>query len=385
MNGDGFGVGWYHTNVATCPYEESVHPFHTKGFHGSDEHKGSSQTLAAVFKDTQPAWNNANLREICMATRSDCIIAHVRAASKNTGVSQANCHPFKAGRLLFCHNGRIDNFSLIRRAMMAHLSDEAYVAVRGTTDSECIFAMILTYLARDDSGEPSPFVQTTTFGHSRIAAAIKKTLRTIEIMLHEHGLTEGYCTFNFSCTDGESVVVTRFCDKSPDIPPPSLYFAYGNAQRLYSELTSEDPVSFVSQQSSSDDSSLDKADSDNGSDTDSETTYNEKPVLLDKLESRPGRLFPDVDAQTACFIVASNPLTRTHTWHPMPRNSIMWCTRGSPPELRLLRLRSRTASMLRTHLPTKGDLGFSIVSTPPTLKDLEFMNLTESDIVGQAA
>ena len=72
VNADGFGVGWYH--------EHSAKP--------------------ALFKDTEPAWSNSNLREICNVTKSRCIIAHVRAASPGMGVHLPNVHPFKAGRLL---------------------------------------------------------------------------------------------------------------------------------------------------------------------------------------------------------------------------------------------------------------------------------------------
>jgi predicted glutamine amidotransferase len=110
MNGDGFGVGWYHTNHAVLPNVVANGVTATPILA-----KNKNTRLAAVFKDTQPAWNCLNLRELCLATSSDCIIAHVRAASKFTGISQANCHPFKAGRLLFCHNGRIDSFPRIRR------------------------------------------------------------------------------------------------------------------------------------------------------------------------------------------------------------------------------------------------------------------------------
>ena len=63
----------------------------------------------------------------------------------------------------------------------------------------------------------------------------------------------------------------------------------------------------------------------------------EMPIDLLMRESLPGLQYGDVDPANATFVVASNPLTNTHTWNPMPRNSIMWCTRGHAPELRLLR------------------------------------------------
>jgi glutamine amidotransferase len=329
MNGDGFGVGWYHSNVAICPHLNGGNNF----LH--------DEPRAAVFKDTQPAWNNVNLKEICLATRSHCIIAHVRAASAGTGVSQANCHPFKCGRLLFCHNGRIDSYSKIKRHFINQVIDEMFYNMHGTTDSECIFALLLTHLAKD--GGESPMTQTTPFGHKRLVSALKKTLRQIEKLLLECDIVTGFSTCNFSLTDGDTVVVTRFCDKSPEVPPPSLYFAYGNAQHLYQELTSDDPVLFVQQLSEGDSEHGGSAHGD-GTDSDVSVDFIETTVDLGTHLSLPGTVYADVEPSEASFIVASNPLTKTHTWHPMPKNSVMWCTRGSHPELRLLKGRPSTVS-----------------------------------------
>jgi glutamine amidotransferase len=349
MNGDGFGVGWYHTNAAlvattdVVSHDGSVSLTPPSGDNAPNGHNGIDNTItkAAVFKDISPAWSNENLREICLATKSNCIMAHVRAASRNTGISHPNCHPFKAGRLLFCHNGRIDQFTSIRRRFLEQVSDEAFENIRGTTDSECIFALILTNLDNDGSMEGSPYAQTKSYGSKRLVAALKKTLHQIERFMEQVGMTQGYSTCNFSLTDGNTMVATRFCDKSPDIPPPSLYFAFGTAQHLYHELTNEKAeLLLASDKASSEDSEKDETASIDSDDSGSNaSTYDEKAIYLEGHESRPGKVMVDVDPTTASFIVASNPLTKTHTWHPMPRNSIMWCTRGMHPELRLLRHR----------------------------------------------
>ena len=357
MNGDGFGVGWYHTNPAirsapdadanccaglnhssTTMDTNATMNGSTNGH--SETENCTCSTKAAVFKDISPAWNNENLREICLATSSNCIMAHVRAASKNTGISHPNCHPFKAGRLLFCHNGRIDQFASIRRRFLEQVTDEAFENIRGTTDSECIFALFLTNLEEDDFAEGSPYAQMKPFGAKRLVAALKRTLHQIENFLEELGLTEGYSTCNFSVTDGDTMVVTRFCDKNPDIPPPSLYFAFGTAKHLYHELTNENGPPFSTPRISTEESDKEETSSVDSDQSGSSTSnYDEKAIHLEGHESRPGKVLVDVDPTTASFIVASNPLTKTHTWHPMPRNSIMWCTRGKHPELRLLRRR----------------------------------------------
>jgi Glutamine amidotransferase domain len=159
---------------------------------GIDE-DGNPVASAAVFKDVFPAWNNMNLRELCMATSSNCIMAHVRAASKGTGISHQNCHPFKAGRLMFCHNGRVFEFFRFRRRFKELLSDEAYNSIMGTTDSEVIFALLLTYLAKDGHNEGvSPFDQTKPFGmlacfgpRPHVAAALSETGRLASLRVSQ--------------------------------------------------------------------------------------------------------------------------------------------------------------------------------------------------------
>ena len=391
MNGDGFGVGWYHSH--TYVDKSSHHHLQntiittttTNGHsnNGSKE-KGSDPSTdtttdcqqkknvrsAAVFKDVLPAWNNINLKEICQATSSDCMMAHVRAASKGSGVSQQNCHPFKAGRLMFCHNGRIDSFVLLRRRFHALLSDEAYLGIRGSTDSEFIFALILTILSDDGKSEISPMEQTTPFEHNRLIAALKKVLRMIEDVQEQAGLDKGFNTCNFALTDGETMVVTRYCDKSPTVPAPSLYFAYGYAQDLYHEITEEEPQPIVNGISHHHSSGVDvahsygKQHSSNGStagssngdidgasvNTNSEDEENGdedmEPVKLKYALSTPGRIFGDIDPKMACLVVCSTPLTRTHSWHRIPANAILYYKRGCFPELRLLKTRHQTLSMI---------------------------------------
>ena len=377
INGDGFGCGWYHHNAAYYKPADVAHdggltattvansqaaPNSNNNNNSTAEEnpntpKGVVHAQAAIFKDIQPAWNNTNLRELCLATSSNCIMAHVRAASKGTGISQQNCHPFKGGRLLFCHNGRLHQFAQYRRKFLEHIADEVYSNIYGNTDSEIVFHLVLTNLmaTADCPEHANPLHQKTPFGAKRLVAAIKRTLNQIEAFYESLGLgqTEGvYNTCNFSITDGDTMVVTRFCDKSPEIPPPSLYFAYGTASSLYRELTHDEapppPTPAFQSMDSEVTDDTESVDSGNTSSVGLEEDWAEKWAerrvgLLNSL-SRPGKVMEQVNPVTASFIVASNPLTKTHTWHPMPRNSIMWCTRGKHPEMRKLIRRKSMAN-----------------------------------------
>lgn len=301
VNADGFGVGWY--NQLGLP--------------------------PAVFRGTEPAWSNNNLREICSVTKSSCVVAHVRAASPGMGVHLPNVHPFKAGRLLFCHNGAIQQFKLIRRKLLNQVTDEAYHGIKGTTDSEVAFALILTNLAKDGMGHDSPYEQTESFGHDRLYHAVKRTIRQIEHVLKESGIqsmTDVPSRMNFSLTDGETVICSRFCDRYPEFAPPSLYFAYGDAEQMHRELCDEENNFVV-----------------NSSDEGTEESEMEDQEHLDAVEkdlsqqpSLPGKLLSQVDPLSCAFIVSSDPLTKSSSeisWHRIAANSILCYTRGSIPRL----------------------------------------------------
>jgi predicted glutamine amidotransferase len=114
-NGDGFGVGWY----------------------GSRETPG-------VFRSTEPAWNDRNLRDLAAHLASPRIFAHIRAAI-GSPVQQTNCHPFRHGRWLWMHNGFIDGFHVMKRDLALAVDPELFPDIEGTTDTEMLLFLALTF------------------------------------------------------------------------------------------------------------------------------------------------------------------------------------------------------------------------------------------------
>ena len=203
MNADGFGLGWY----------------------GCDEATGTS---AAIFRSITPAWSNRNLRELAGVVRSRCCFAHVRAATPGSVVSEENTHPFRFGRLLFQHNGHIEGFSRVKRRVTELLPDDLYAWVAGSTDSEYCFALLLAQLEAPGRAE--------RFEVAELEFAVLRTLAILKALGDEEHVVEGFSTCNFALTDGASVVITRYCDKAPLVPPPSLYFTFRAAADLRSSL-----------------------------------------------------------------------------------------------------------------------------------------------------
>ena len=119
-NGDGFGVGWY------------------------DHHDSPG-----LYRNLRPAWNDPNLLDLCEHVRSPLFLAHIRAAT-STPVQQTNCHPFRHRNWLFVHNGVVRQFERLQRDMAMAIDPSLYNRVRGSTDSELMFFLALTFGLADD-------------------------------------------------------------------------------------------------------------------------------------------------------------------------------------------------------------------------------------------
>jgi glutamine amidotransferase len=115
INGDGFGLGWYGT--AQWP---------------------------GLYRSVAPAWSDRNLRELCTQLETPLYVAHVRA-STGAPVQETNCHPFRHGRWLFVHNGYVDGYSQLRRELMFAVDPALFGGIQGTTDSELLFYLALTF------------------------------------------------------------------------------------------------------------------------------------------------------------------------------------------------------------------------------------------------
>ena len=172
LNGDGFGLAWYNQELSIEP---------------------------ALFKSVSPAWSNNNLMEICRIVQTTCILAHVRAATQSLIVSESNCHPFKWNQFTFMHNGDVGGFNTIKRALLSSLSDEAFNHIKGTTDSEHFFAVLIDELNQLSNLEP----------HDRMATAMMRSIKRVCKLIDEHA-PGANSYLNFVVTDGRLALAVRF-------------------------------------------------------------------------------------------------------------------------------------------------------------------------------
>lgn len=186
LNGDGFGIGWYAS-------EHSAEP--------------------AVFRSITPAWNNRNLQNLARVVASDCVLAHVRAATQSSGVNEANCHPFRWRQYLCMHNGDIGDFRLVRRRLLASVCDEAFGNVYGSTDSEHFFALFIDSLLALPERDPA----------LRMARALAGAIgRSLALVAAAGVRSASY--LNVAISDGEHAVVSRFTDDRDGVPESLYYF-----------------------------------------------------------------------------------------------------------------------------------------------------------------
>jgi len=188
LNGDGFGIGWYVPEVNNEP---------------------------VTFVSVHPAWSSRNLRNLAPKIKTNCLMAHVRAASVGE-VSESNCHPFQHNNLLMAHNGGVENFPLVKRKLREPLTDDLYNWIKGQTDSEHIFAYLLNYLYKSHK----------KIDGDAVADAFNYTYHRLTALMKEVGI-EDPAYLNMAITNGEFIVATRWVSDDKE-EPLTLYHSEGS-------------------------------------------------------------------------------------------------------------------------------------------------------------
>ncbi len=162
VNGDGFGVGWY----------------------GDPDTPG-------VYRSIEPAWNDANLRELSAHITSPLFFTHIRAAI-GSAVQQTNCHPFRHENWLFMHNGYINEFATIKRDLILAVDPSLYPEIKGSADTEVLFYLALTFGLMDDP-----------------PAAVEQAIGLVEAVAERHDVEHPF-QGTIAASDGESIWAFRY-------------------------------------------------------------------------------------------------------------------------------------------------------------------------------
>ena len=136
------------------------------------------------------AGEDERFHRLALGSRGEMLVSHVR--QKTVGeTSLVNTHPFERGRWVFAHNGTVKDVAWMR----AQCSPERLAEVRGETDSEQLFAWLLTRL--DEAG----------VAHSPASAETDRALRAAVRAARER---PSFGAYNFLLSDGVTLYAHRF-------------------------------------------------------------------------------------------------------------------------------------------------------------------------------
>jgi glutamine amidotransferase len=184
-----------------------------------------------------------NLRNLAAKLAPTCLVAHVRGGS-DTGqdtVAESNLHPFhfRGTRVVMAHNGHLREFARMRYDLVEHVRPDLAERIAGMTDSEWIYALVLSRL-EDPYSEP---------GAGELANAVASTLRLLREVRARHAIDTS-SPVNLFLVTGTSLVATRFSFDygwypdddallETDLPYCSLWYTVGGAY-LEGEMAASD-------------------------------------------------------------------------------------------------------------------------------------------------
>jgi glutamine amidotransferase len=184
-----------------------------------------------TYRTTSLPSFDRNLRFMASKLAPTCLVAHVRGVtySGDGVVADTNLHPFHfAGtRVVLAHNGHLRKFASMRYALVEHVEPALAQRIEGTTDSEWIYALILSQLD-DPYGVPET---------RELADATAGALRILRRVRAAHGIDTS-SPANICVSTGRALVATRFSfdygwyppeDEmlETDLPFVSLWYAIG--------------------------------------------------------------------------------------------------------------------------------------------------------------
>jgi glutamine amidotransferase len=182
-----------------------LHMLNLAGFGLRAWDRGSADPLKPYsYTSTSLPVFDRNLKALAEKIRPTCVLAHVRGVSYSTEVeiSLQNVHPFQfpGTRLALAHNGDLARIGEMKPHLLEFIRPEIVPLIRGTTDSEWIYALIVSQLA-DPGGAAS--ADDLVRAVDRAFAVIRKVRARLGIATSS--------SVNLFITTGEQLAAVRYC------------------------------------------------------------------------------------------------------------------------------------------------------------------------------
>jgi glutamine amidotransferase len=159
-----------------------------------------------------------NLRALAGKVRASALVAHVRGviydSSQTVGVQ--NVHPFlfDGASFALAQNGDMYDFALMRYDLLEHIDPRLARLIEGTTDTEWVYALILSQLA-------DPFARV---GPQEAARAVRRSLELLRAARARRGIAT-QSPVNLVLTDGNWMIATRYAFDYGWYPDDQSFFA----------------------------------------------------------------------------------------------------------------------------------------------------------------
>ena len=145
-----------------------------------------------------------NLQNLAQKVRPGCVLAHVRGVAYHTRVeiSLQNCHPFHftGVPLVLAHNGDLADMARMKPLLAPQLKPEFLAQIHGTTDSEWIYALLLSQLKDPHGG----LTENDFFSAlERTFAILRQTREKLGIALSS--------SVNLFVANGKQLAAVRYC------------------------------------------------------------------------------------------------------------------------------------------------------------------------------
>ena len=150
-------------------------------------------------KQPTPDGEPIHWETIAANVKTDCAVAHLRQATVG-GFSVDNTHPFRFRQWLFAHVGTITAFDEIRPKLQAELPDFLRRNIRGTSDSELFFHLILGRL------HAASQLEAALPNSNVMVEAVGSAVRTIDTLV---GDAREASTLNIILSNGRAMYALR--------------------------------------------------------------------------------------------------------------------------------------------------------------------------------
>jgi len=158
-----------------------------------------------TYRNTSIATFDRNLRSLASKTQANALLAHIRGVFQPNAVdaqiNEQNIHPFKFDgvRLAMTHVGELESFRDFKFDLIKYVKPEFAKLIQGSTDSEWIYAIIISSLEN-----PYGLIDSRD-----LLQALSKTLQAIREVMIQHKVTRR-SSVNLTMCDGSSLAVMRF-------------------------------------------------------------------------------------------------------------------------------------------------------------------------------